>query len=84
MKDNMANANQKSMVTDLTTGGVFSNLVRLAVPFMLSNLLQMLYSMIDMIVVGQYVGSTGLSAVTISSQIIMLMTTIATGFASAG
>ena len=59
MKDNMANANQKSMVTDLTTGGVFSNLVRLAVPFMLSNLLQMLYSMIDMIVVGQYVAHAG-------------------------
>lgn len=80
----MASTNEKSMVTDLTQGSVFSNLVRLALPFMLSNLLQMLYSMIDMIVVGQYVGSTGLSAVTVSSQIIMLMTTIATGFASAG
>lgn len=80
----MENTKQKSMVTDLTQGPVFSNLVRLALPFMLSNLLQMLYSMIDMIVVGQYVGSTGLSAVTVSSQVIMLMTTIATGFASAG
>ena len=80
----MADAGKKSMVTDLTQGGVFSNLARLALPFMLSNLLQMLYSMIDMIVVGQYVGSTGLSAVTVSSQIIVLMTTIATGFASAG
>ncbi len=78
----MAGTNEKSMVTDLTQGS--ANLVRLALPFMLSNLLQMLYSMIDMIVVGQYVGSIGLSAVTVSSQVIMLMMTIATGFASAG
>lgn len=72
------------MVNDLTKGNVFSVLVRLALPFMLSNLLQTFYSMIDMIVVGQYVGSTGLSAVTVSAQVIMLMTTIAMGFSSAG
>ncbi len=75
---------EKTMVNDLTRGSVFRNLVRLALPFMLSNLLQTFYSMIDMIVVGQYVGSTGLSAVTVSAQVIMLMTTIAMGFASAG
>jgi len=80
----MENTKGKSMATDLTQGGVFANLIRLAFPFMLSNLLQTLYSMIDMIVVGQYVGSVGLSAVTLSSQITMLMTTIATGFSSAG
>ena len=34
----MAGTNEKSMVTDLTPGSVFSNLVRLALPFMLSNL----------------------------------------------
>ena len=50
----MANTNQKSTVTGLTQGSVFSNLVRLALPFMLSNLLQMLYSMIEMI---EYAGT---------------------------
>ena len=34
----MAKKKKKSMVTDLTQGSVFSNLVRLALPFMLSNL----------------------------------------------
>ena len=75
---------KKSMINDLTQGPVFSNLIKLAIPFMLSNLLQTLYSMVDMIVVGQFVGSNGLSAVTMSSQIIMLMTTLAMGFSTGG
>lgn len=77
-------APKTGMIIDLTRGPIASVLIKLTVPFMLSNLLQTLYSMVDMIVVGQIVGSSGLSAVTISSQLIMLMTTLVMGFASGG
>lgn len=40
-----------------TAGSIPKNLWRFAVPFMLSNALQVVYSLVDMIVVGQYVGS---------------------------
>ncbi len=80
----MKGTQSKSMIQDLTKGNVLSTLVKLAIPFMFSNLLQTFYSMVDMVVVGQYVGSSGLSAVTVSSQIIMLMTTLVMGFSSGG
>lgn len=75
---------KKSMINDLTQGSLIKILVTLAVPFMFSNLLQTLYSMVDMIVVGQFVGSTGLSAVTQASMITNLMATLAMGFSTSG
>ena len=77
-------AGQKSLVTNLTEGSVTKQLIRFSIPFMLSNALQVVYSMVDMLVVGHYVGSSGLSAVSIASQIVMLMTTICMGFATGG
>lgn len=70
------------MINDLTGDHVFKNLVHFALPFMLSNVLQMLYTMVDMVVVGQFCGSAGLSAVTIASQVVMLMTTLCMGFSN--
>lgn len=51
---------------------------------MASNALQVLYSTVDMIVVGQYVGTPGLSAVSQSSLIVNFATMICLGFANAG
>ncbi len=53
-------------------------------PFMLSNALQVLYSTIDMIIVGNYVGTAGLSAVSQSSQIVNFATMVCLGFSNAG
>lgn len=72
----------KEMFQDLTQGSVAKKLLRFAVPFMLSNILQTLYSLVDMVIVGRFVGSSGLSAVTVSSQTVMLMTTLCMGFAT--
>lgn len=72
------------MINDLTKGPLVKILVTLAIPFMFSNLLQTLYAMVDMIVVGQFVGSTGLSAVTQASMITNLMSTLAMGFSMSG
>lgn len=69
---------------DLTEGPVTKQLLRFAMPFMLSNGLQALYSMVDMVIVGNYVGSGGLSAVNIASNLIMLITTLCMGFSMSG
>ena len=37
--------------TDLTQGSVFGQLLKFSVPFLLSNLLQALYNMADMVIV---------------------------------
>lgn len=53
-------------------------------PFMASNALQVLYSTIDMIIVGEFVGTPGLSAVSQSSQILNFAAMVCLGFSNAG
>lgn len=73
-----------SMVTDLTTGSVPKLLLKFAFPLFLSNALQAIYNIVDMIVVGQYLGGAGMSAVSTGGDILHLLTFIAMGFSSAG
>jgi len=51
---------------------------------MASNALQVLYSTVDMVVVGKYVGTAGLSAVSQSSLILNFATMVCLGFSNAG
>ena len=59
--------------TDLTQGSVFGQLLKFSVPFLLSNLLQALYNMADMVIVGQFGGAVGASAVGIGGQVTILI-----------
>ena len=72
------------MIRDLTTGPVGKELLRFSFPFMLSNALQTIYNLVDMVIVGQFVGSAGLSAVSIGGQLTWLMCCLAIGYASGG
>ncbi len=69
---------------DFTSGVIPKQLLFFMVPFMLSNAMQVLYSTVDMIIVGKYVGTAGLSAVSQSSQIINFATMVCLGFANGG
>ena len=69
---------------DFTTGNIPRQLLAFMLPFMASNALQVLYSTIDMIIVGEFVGTPGLSAVSQSSQILNFATMICFGFSNAG
>lgn len=69
---------------DFTKGNVPKQLLWFMLPFMASNAMQVLYSTIDMIVVGEYVGTPGLSAVSQSSQILNFATMVCLGFSNAG
>ena len=75
---------QSRIISDLTVGSVSKTLIAFALPMLLANLLQNLYNMVDMIVVGQFVGSTGLAAVSIGSDIVHMPNYIAMGFCNAG
>ncbi len=74
----------KKLSKDFTKGNIAKQLIIFSLPFMASNALQVLYSTIDMIVVGAYVGTYGLSAVSQSSQIINFATMVCLGFSNAG
>ena len=75
---------EKTMIRDLTEGNVRSQLIRYSMPFILANLLQTVYNLVDMIVVGQFVGKIGLSAVSIGGDLLNFFTFICMGFCSAG
>ncbi|MBQ8015465.1 MAG: MATE family efflux transporter [Clostridia bacterium] len=76
---------QKStMVTDLTNGSVTKLLLKFAFPLFVSNALQAVYNIVDMIIVGQYIGGEGMSAVSIGGDVLHLLTFVAMGFSSAG
>ena len=69
---------------DFTSGNILKQLIFLSIPFMLSNALQVLYSTIDMIIVGKYVGTFALSAVSQSSQIVNFAAMLCLAFSNAG
>lgn len=64
---------------DLSKGNVVKQLIIFALPFLLSNLIQTLYSVVDMIVVGQYAGPASMSGVNIGSQVTFLITNMVFG-----
>ena len=72
------------MINDMTKGNVTKTLLTFAFPLFLSNALQAIYNIVDMIVVGQYIGGVGMSAVSIGGDILTLLTFVAMGFSAAG
>ena len=76
--------NQRTKIKDFTTGSIPRQLVAFATPLFLSNLLQIVYNMVDMMVVGSVMGKAGTSAVSVGGDVTNLLTFVAMGFASAG
>ena len=74
----------ESHIKDFTKGNVSKQLVVFAWPLFLSNLLQVVYNMVDMIVVGNELGKAGLSAVSVGGDLAHLLTFVAMGFSNAG
>ncbi|MBE6552429.1 MAG: MATE family efflux transporter [Ruminococcaceae bacterium] len=70
---------KKALIKDYTSGNLPVQLLTFSVPFMISNALQVVYSIVDMIVVGQVLGSPGLSAVSTASQLINFLTMVCVG-----
>lgn len=64
---------------NLSKGNVFKQLVLFSLPFLLSNLIQTLYSVADMVIVGQFSGTLSMSGVNIGSQVTFLITNLVLG-----
>lgn len=66
---------------DLTEGSVTKQLLKFSMPFLLSNLLQALYNMADMLIVGLYSPGIGTTAVGIGGQVTILLINLISGLA---
>ncbi len=75
---------QSSQIRDFTRGSITRQLLVFAWPLFLSNLLQVVYNMVDMIIVGNHLGKAGISAVSIGGDVSHFLTFVAMGFSSAG
>lgn len=75
---------EKKSTNDFTQGSIPYYLLKFMLPFMASNLLQVMYSLVDMIIVGRFVGSSGLSAVSQGGSIVILGTMLCLGFSKGG
>ena len=74
----------KSQIRDFTSGNITKQLLTFAAPLFLSNLLQIVYNMVDMVVVGNVLGEVGLSGVSVGGDVTHFMTFLAIGYSSAG
>ena len=74
----------KTLIKDLTTGPVIKLLLSFAFPIMLSNLMQTAYNMADMMIIGKFSGTAGLSSVSIGGEVLHFYMFLGMGFANSG
>ncbi|MFI3212145.1 MAG: MATE family efflux transporter [Eubacteriales bacterium] len=64
---------------NLSEGKVFNVLLKFTFPILISQILQVTYGTVDLLIVGQYAGVGDVSGVTIGSQIMQAITSFCTG-----
>lgn len=69
------------MEKNLTTDSVGRQLIGFSLPYLLSYLLQTLYGMADLFIIGQYEGVAGTTAVAVGSQVMHMLTVMIVGLA---
>lgn len=74
----------KAAIQDFTRGGLFKPMLLFSIPFMLSNAFQVLYNVVDMLIVGKFVGSVGISAVMTGGFLVMFLAMVGMGMATGG
>lgn len=79
-----AEQKNKRVGANLTEGSVFRTLLLFSIPLIMTNLVQQLYSIVDLMVIGKFAGSTGTVGVSVGGEIADLLTPVATAFAGAG
>lgn len=77
-------ARQGRVGQDLTEGPIMRTLITFAIPIVLASLVQQLYSLVDVIVVGKFVGNIGTVGVNTGGEIADMVMPVAMGISSAG
>ena len=80
----MAEVKVKRVGTNLTEGGISKMLLTFALPIILTNIIQQLYSMVDLMIAGKYVGGAGTIGVSTGGELADFMTPVAMALGSAG
>ena len=70
--------------TDFTTGPIMPMFIKYFLPFLFSFLLNSLYNTVDTIIIGHYVGSSGIVAVSMGGKMLSLFTIVGSAFAGGG
>ena len=66
---------------NLTSGSVFKNIIYFSLPYLLSYFLQTLYGMADLFIIGQFGEVADITAVSIGSQVMHMLTVMIVGLA---
>lgn len=61
-------------VQSMTSGSILPQLLKFAIPFLFASLLQALYGAADLLIVGRFADSAGVSAVSTGSQVMQALT----------
>ena len=69
------------MEKNLTSGSVLKNIIQFSLPFLLSYFLQTLYGMADLYIIGQFEGVDHITAVSVGSQVMHMITVMIVGLA---
>ncbi|MDR0491588.1 MAG: MATE family efflux transporter [Oscillospiraceae bacterium] len=69
---------------DLTSGPIWRQLVKYTVPLVISNILQSMYNIVDMIIAGHFIGPASISAISNAGTIINMITMIIVGLTIGG
>ncbi len=75
-------SSQKSTARDMTSGPILRLLVLFALPLMLGNVFQMLYSTVDSVIVGNFVSKQALAAIGSTTMITNMMVFFFNGFST--
>ncbi len=76
--------NNKTIENNLSQGNLVKNLIMFSLPFLLSNVIQSLYSVADMLIVGNFAGTESMSGVNIGGQLTFIFTNVIIGFCVGG
>lgn len=74
----------KNVGIDFTQGPVMPLLLRFMMPFLAANLLNSLYNTVDTVIIGQFLGSASIVAVSMGGKVLQFLTNISNAFAGAG
>ena len=66
----------------MTSGTIWKRMILFALPLMLGNLFQQMYNTVDSLIVGRFIGSSALAAVSSSGSLISMLIGLLSGISS--
>lgn len=78
------NKTPRTQTKNLTEGVIWKQLISLSTPLLLTSCLQALYGTVDLLILGNVLGETAITAVSVSSQVMQILTASSIGFGVAG